>query len=262
MTTAEVDAWQAWIGCSSRDAAARDALLTRLAIGVALHPYLGSELVLRGGFALHHLVLPRPARCCTSLEYARCSGGPIGPVLDALRDVATSSGSRVRTEVRDRPRIYVRATSDPLVRNRARVDLETRETRPLQPFARRPLSDPNGFAAGTEALTYQTEDLLGFLLREVYRRSRSRDLFDIWIGLTRLDVDDGLVLASFRQACELAELGGIGRGAFRARLHRHLERAAFARDLAGLPGSAAGAFDAADAASIVVTRLIDRLPGL
>jgi len=260
-TTSDVDVWHAWIGCSSRDAAARDLLLARLAIAVASHPFLGSELALRGGFALHHLGLARPARCCTSLEYARGSGGPIGPTLDAFRHVAASAGYRVRSEVRDRPRIYLsRPAANRLAHERLRVDIETRETRPLQPCPRRRLTRPAGLAgAEADVLTYQTEDLLGFLLRELYRRSRGRDLFDLWAGLTHLDIDDGLALAAFAHACALADLGTIGRGAFLARLHRHLERPTFTRDLTGLPATAAREFEPRAAARVVMTRMIDRL---
>ncbi len=108
-------------------------------------------------------------------------------------------------------------------------------------------------------LTYQTEDLLGFLLRELYRRSRGRDLFDLWAGLTHLDLDDELVLAAFAHACALADLGTISRGAFLARLHRHLERPTFTRDLTGLPATAAPEFEPRTAARVVMTRMIDRL---
>jgi hypothetical protein len=261
-TKSDVDVWQSWIGCSSRHAAARDLLLTRLVIAVASHPFLGSELALRGGVALHHLALSRPARCCTSLEYARGSGGPIGPTLDAFRDVAAKAGYRMRSEVRDRPRISLsRPPVDVLDHARLRVDIETRETHPLQPSPRRRVTGPTGLSgAEVRVLTYTTEDLLGFLLRELYRRSRSRDLFDVWAGLTHLDADDGLVLAAFSHACTLAELGAIGRGAFLARLHRHLERPTFTRDLTDLPATAARDFEPETAARVVVTRLIDLLP--
>jgi predicted nucleotidyltransferase component of viral defense system len=262
ITKSDVDVWQSWIGCASRHAAARDLLLTRLVIAVPSHPFLGSELALRGGVALHHLALSRPARCCTSLEYARASGGPIGPTLDAFRDVAENAGYRVRSEVRDRPRIFLsRPAAEVLDTVRLRVDVETRETHPLQPCTRRRVTGPTGLSgAQAGVLTYETEDLLGFLLRELYRRSRSRDLFDVWTGLTHLDVDDRLVLAAFAHACTLAELGRIGRGPFLARLHRHLERPTFTRDLADLPATAERDFEPKAAARVVVTRLIDRLP--
>lgn len=262
LTEADVAAWQAGVDCSSRDAAARDLLLTQVAIVISSHPVLGGELVLRGGFALHRLVLPHPLRCCVSLEYARRSTTGIGAALDALREVAMSTGFSIRTEVRARPRVYLSPLSSATHgRERLRIDFETREIHPLRPYVRRHLTmSTHRFTGGAAVLTYDTAELLGLVLRELYRRSRSRDLFDLWVGLTRVEVDDALVLSAFDHACLLAGLGTVRRGMFVARLHRHLARPAFTRDLEGLAAAGACLFEPTAAASLVTGRLLDRLP--
>jgi hypothetical protein len=209
---------------------------------------LGDELVLRGGAALHHFVLPQPLRRCLGLEYSRRTTTPIGPVLDGLRDLARACELRVRTEVRDRPRVYLADARwpDP-VGVRVRVDLETRETQPRLPLVR------------VAVLTHATDELLGLILRELYRRSRSRDLFDLWSGLNHLAVDDAVIVDVFRHACSQTSLGRVGRGAFVARLHRHLARRGYTGDLAGLPVAATG-FTTREATDMITERLLTRLP--
>ena len=90
----DVAAWHADLGCSTREAALRDLLLTRVAVAVASHPELRDELLLRGGLALHRLVLPSPLRACVGLEYTRRSTSGIGAVLDVLREAAGRGGAR------------------------------------------------------------------------------------------------------------------------------------------------------------------------
>jgi len=257
----DIASWHADLGCASREAATRDLLLTRVAVAVASHPALRDELVLRGGLALHRLVLPTPLRACVALEYSRRSTSGIGAVLDALRDAAGKVGLALRTEVRHLPRVYLTpAWAGPPDGLRLRVDLETRETRSSLPPVRRPVT-ASGDADGPTVLTYDTAELLGLLLRELYRRSRSRDLFDLGVGLERRGVDDAAVLETFRRACRFAGLGRIPRGAFAARLHRHLARPAFTRDLEGLVGAVDRDFDPTAASALVTRRLLDRLPG-
>jgi hypothetical protein len=108
-------------------------------------------------------------------------------------------------------------------------------------------------------LTYAADELLGLILRELYRRSRSRDLFDLWVGLTHLAVDDAVVVDAFRDACARTPIGRVGRGAFVARLHRHLARPGYTVDLEGLPVAATG-FTSPGAARTVTDRLLARLP--
>lgn len=233
----------------------RDDTVVQVARLVAAHPVLAEDLVLRGGVALQHFVLPEPTRRCTGLEYARLHATPIGPVLDALRTVAADAGLRIRTEVRARPRVYLAAGSpvsdgsSPSSRpHRIRVDLETRELHPCLPVRTAPVP------------TYATEELVALVLREVYRRSRGRDLLDLWSALTAVEVDDRLVVDAFRAACASGDLGRVGRGAMVARLHRHLARPGYRDDVDGWRLGAARAFTAEAAVELTTARILVRLP--
>lgn len=260
LRAADVEAWRAGAGCRSPAAVARDLVVARFAAAVAAHPQCRAELALRGGVAVHRLTLARPLRCCTSLEYARCSATPIGPVLDALRAAAEATGLRIRTEVRDRPRVYLGPARTPHQRvPRIRVDIETRETQPAFPRVARRLVPPMP-APGVDVLTYRAEELLGLQLRDLYRRSRGRDLFDLWAGLTHLDVDRGAVIAAFRHACSVAGLPPLRRGALVSRLHRHLARPAFVHDVDALVGEGAAGYSARAAAPLLTREILDLLP--
>jgi predicted nucleotidyltransferase component of viral defense system len=61
----------------------------------ARHPILGTELTMRGGTCLHKLWLPRPYRYSEDLDYVRTTTGGVGPLIDAVREIAERGcGSR------------------------------------------------------------------------------------------------------------------------------------------------------------------------
>ena len=72
----------------------QDLLLSRALCAISQHPFLGDELVFRGGTALHKLHLPLAKRYSEDLDYVRRTSGGIGELSRALTDLGTELGSR------------------------------------------------------------------------------------------------------------------------------------------------------------------------
>lgn len=70
----------------------QDLVLARLIVEFAQHSPLGQELVFRGGTCLHQLVLDRPRRYSEDLDFVRSTHSPVGPIFDAIREVAGQVG--------------------------------------------------------------------------------------------------------------------------------------------------------------------------
>ncbi|MEN8114737.1 MAG: nucleotidyl transferase AbiEii/AbiGii toxin family protein, partial [Actinomycetota bacterium] len=112
----------------------QDLMLSRVILAIADHPLLGVELVFRGGTCLHKLRLDRPWRYSEDLDYVRATDGPIGPVLDALREVGGELDLTARSDVRERPRVQLRgafeADGTPM---RIKIEVNTHERSPALP---------------------------------------------------------------------------------------------------------------------------------
>ena len=94
-------------------------MLSRLICEIANHDALRDELVFRGGTCLHKLHLPHSLRYSEDLDYVRATHGPIGPFLDALRDIPAEvygRGDRGRAVPKVLPPVDVR------VRRRSAAD--------------------------------------------------------------------------------------------------------------------------------------------
>ena len=89
----------------------QDLLLSRAICAIADDDYLGSELVFRGGTALHKLHLPRAWRYSEDLDYVRISEAGISPLTKALTALGIDLGFRVNTKIGRHPKIHWRTES-------------------------------------------------------------------------------------------------------------------------------------------------------
>ena len=159
---AYITAWSRLAPWPTDEQIEQDLVLSRLIVEIANHPDLGNELVFRGGTCLHKLALPEPLRYSEDLDYVRVSHGPIGPLLDGIRDIAAQLGMDTNTDVSTYSKVRLRLT----------------------PFA-------------ADVLTFQLEELVATKLRALFQRKKGRDLFDLWLALTILGLDPAEIVDCF-----------------------------------------------------------------
>lgn len=177
----------------------QDLVLSRLIIEIANHPLLGDELVFRGGTCLHKVVLAEPLRYSEDLDYVRATHGPIGPILDAIREVGAGLGMDVKTDVGSYPKARLRAPFESGASlMRVKIEINTYETSPARPHRRASYRVESGWWSGRgEVLTFQPEELVATKLRALFQRKKGRDLFDLWLALTVLSLDPAEIVACF-----------------------------------------------------------------
>lgn len=101
---AALTAWSASVGWATDEQVEQDLLLSRLIIEIATDPYLGEELVFRGGTCLHKLYADKPYRYSEDLDYVRRTGGGIRDLTQAATAIGERSGWRCRPVSADTPR--------------------------------------------------------------------------------------------------------------------------------------------------------------
>lgn len=235
----------------------QDLVLSRLILEIANHPVLGDELVFRGGTCLHKIVLPEPLRYSEDLDYVRATHGPIGPLLDAIREIADRLGMDVNTDVGSYPKARLRApfeTGSGLMR--VKIEINTYETSPARPHRRATYEVESGWWSGSaDVLTFQPEELVATKLRALFQRKKGRDLFDLWLALTVLGLDPAEIVACF----DPYRPEGYTAARARQGLAEHLGDPGFRADLLPLLGEVPEGYDLDAAASLIAGSLIDRL---
>ena len=200
--TAAITAWGVRRPWTNRAAIEQDLLLARTVVAIYQHPFLREELAFRGGTCLHQVHLAAPKRYSEDLDFVRRMHAGVGPVLDALREVAEAIGLNVaRTDITTTPKLRLRAQAedDPTLPLRIKVEINTHETATARPLVQLPFRvDSDWYTGDADVLTFQPAELVATKLRALYQRSKGRDLFDLWLALTEMQLDPAAILDCFR----------------------------------------------------------------
>jgi hypothetical protein len=253
---AYITAWNRVAPWPTDDQVEQDLVLARLIVEIANHPLLGDELVFRGGTCLHKLVMPAPLRYSEDLDYVRASHGPIGDLLDAIREIGARLSMDVNTDVSTFPKARLRGSLESGAgRMRVKIEVNTYETSPARPHRTVPFAVASPWWSGeADVLTFRPEELVATKLRALFQRRKGRDLFDLWLALTVLGLDPGEIVECF------APYRPDGYTAERARagLDEHLTNAAFRADLLPLLREVPEGYDIDVAAELVGNVLLER----
>jgi predicted nucleotidyltransferase component of viral defense system len=202
-------------------------------------------------------------RYSEDIDLVQMEEGPIGPVLDAIRQALDPwLGTPKRNQSQGRVTTLYRfeTTTRPVQRMRLKVEINTREHFTVSGIQRRRFSVENPwFSGAADICTHEVEELLGTKLRALYQRKKGRDLYDLWLAMTTLEPDEQKIVHCFEQ---YLEHGGtpVSRAEFEMNLMGKMKDPAFIRDVEPLLPTGMN-YDIAQAGEMIHRRLINRLRG-
>ena len=239
----------------------QDLVLSRALAALFADAGLADAVALRGGTALHKLHFVPARRYSEDIDLVQVRPGPIGPILDRLRNVLDPWLGEPRRDHGQGVRLVYRFDSEipPVVRLRLKVETNTREHFTVHGTTRVPISVSSRWWSGSSGVTtYRLEELLGTKLRALYQRKKGRDLFDLCVALDA-GADPAAIVEVFLAYVKADGLV-IARAEFEENLAAKLHLPAFTRDVAPLlpPGEE---FDVAAGVERVTHDVLARLPG-
>jgi nucleotidyltransferase AbiEii toxin of type IV toxin-antitoxin system len=199
ITQPGLDQWRVEVPWEAPDIVEQDLVLSRLIIEIANHPMLGDELVFRGGTCFHKVWLDRPWRYSEDLDYVRRTGGGVGKILDALREISDAVGfDRASTDVRRHPKIRLFSTFRSGQPMRIKVEMNTYERSPARSITKIPYRvDNDWFNGHAYVTTFALEELVATKIRALYQRRKGRDLFDMWLAVEEANLAPEAIAAAF-----------------------------------------------------------------
>ncbi|MBI4602956.1 MAG: nucleotidyl transferase AbiEii/AbiGii toxin family protein [Planctomycetes bacterium] len=260
---AAITAWRGTVPWLDDSQVEQDLVISRALVEVFNEPGVADRLVLRGGTALHKLLLSTPARYSEDIDLVQRDIGPVGKILDALRRrLDPWLGNPRRDRGPGIVTITYRFDSEamPVRPLRLKIEINVREHFSVLGIQkRRFVVDNPWFRQESEVTVYPIDEILGTKLRALYQRKKGRDLFDLWLRLDRGLVDAEAVIECFRR---YMLHGGtpVSRAEFEANLAAKARDAAFHEDVRRLV-AAGVSYDPQDAIVAVRRDLVARLPG-
>ncbi|MEN8114360.1 MAG: nucleotidyl transferase AbiEii/AbiGii toxin family protein, partial [Actinomycetota bacterium] len=139
---------------------------------------------------------------------------------------------------------------------RIKIEVNTHERSPALPHERvRHSIDTTWFARSADVLTFQTAELVATKPRALYQRNKGRDLFDLWLALTDLEVPPSDIIDCFEP---YRPEGFTARRAI-ANLRAKLERNDFVTDLEPLVREWPPGYGVEAAAEMVIDQVLSEL---
>jgi predicted nucleotidyltransferase component of viral defense system len=193
-----ITAWAQQAPWSTRAQVEQDLILSRLIVEIANHPYLGRELVFRGGTCLHKLHLNPPRRYSEDLDYVRSTATGIKELMHSLTELGKSLDFDVRTQMSMNPKVYLLAEVEEGLSMRIKVEINTYERSPSNPLVLMHYAvDSSWWSGSGEIQTFSPAELVATKIRALYQRKKGRDLFDLWLALTELRIPPSEILEAF-----------------------------------------------------------------
>jgi len=169
-------------------------------------------------------------RYSEDLDYVRRSSGEIGELFSALRSIGKELGMAVNTSLSEHPKVFFRGHYESGNGTmRIKIEINTRERSPARKYIMHSYSvDSPWFRGHADVPTFSPEELVASKLRALYQRTKGRDLFDLWLAITRLNLSPEEIVACFapykpdNYTSRLAELNlkeKLGKDSFRNDLH-------------------------------------------
>jgi len=246
----------------------QDLIISRAVIEVFNDNFLKGELRFRGGTALNKLHFPEPLRYSEDIDLVRTTEGPIGPILDRIREILRPwLGEAAFEQSLVAPKLIYRATAEddgpPL---RLKIEINTRERMIFDQPKDFLHQVENPWFSGQALLpSFSNEEMLATKLRAFLQRDKGRDLFDLSHALSVFhDLDVRHVATLFGQYLQAQDLT-ISRAQAEERMFAKLASPGFLSDVRPLL-AAEQAERLTDttmktAFAEVLSRLVGNLPG-
>jgi predicted nucleotidyltransferase component of viral defense system len=232
--TADILAWRVehpWVSSAQVE---QDLIICRAVVELFSKPMLRKELAFRGGTALHKFYLKPAARYSEDIDLVQMKAGPIGAVLDNVRDILDLwLGTPRREQKEGNVTLTYRFDSEiaPVVPLKLKIEINSREHFTELGIVQTPFEVKSRWFTGKSTIsTFHLEELLGTKLRALYQRRKGRDLFDLWLGLTQGGANPDQVVEVYRKYLA-AEGNAISRTEFENNLNQKMRHSGFLSDL-------------------------------
>lgn len=236
----------------------QDLVLSRAVVDLFKQERIAESCTLRGGTALNKLVFRPQVRYSEDIDLVQEIPGPIGPLLDAVREAISPWLGRPKVERLNRGTTLIwkfEATITPVQNTRLKLEINTRE----HGWVGHPIKSPlrvecfPWYSGETSVMTVGLEALLATKVRALYQRRKGRDLFDLHVCIRRFpDLDLERVLAGFKIVMEKAG-HPVSWKEFQQNVQQKLENPRFAADIQ--PLLAEGTFEPVEAWDAIAPRL-------
>src|SRR3990167_4017719 len=196
-----INQWRQYAPWAYQSQVEQDLVLSRALISLYQQPIIQDSLAFRGGAALNKLFCDSCARYSEYIDLVQIKNAPIGEILSAIRQALDSwlGNAKWKQSARSVKLIYrFQSEDEPSVPLRLKIEINTVESFSVFGFENKAYEvNTRWFSGKADLCTYTLNELMATKFRALYQRLKGRDLYDLWLALTRLNVDVNRIVEAF-----------------------------------------------------------------
>lgn len=128
----------------------------------------------------------------------RTTSSGIAPLTKAVTALGERLGFEVSTRISQHPKIYLRTNAADGTTLRIKVEINTHERSPARPLISIPHAvDSPWWSGQADIRTFTAAELVSTKIRALFQRKKGRDLFDLWLALTELNLNPVDILDAY-----------------------------------------------------------------
>jgi predicted nucleotidyltransferase component of viral defense system len=199
-----IEEWREFAPWPENGQVEQDLIIERAITAIFSDPFLNENLAFRGGTALHKLFLKPQARYSEDIDLVQIKSGPIKPILVKIREVLApflGTKRKIEASIHNNTATYKFETEiAPIIQMRLKIEINCREHFTVLGLQQVPFEVNNGWFSGKCMInTYHIEELLGTKLRALYQRRKGRDLFDLYLALSKLEINTDKLIQCYKE---------------------------------------------------------------
>jgi len=190
-------------------------------------------------------------------DFLRTTSSGIAPLTTAVTSLGERLGFDVSTRISQHPKIYLRTAAADGSTLRIKIEINTHERSPARPvISMTHVVDSPWWSGQGDIITLTPAELVSTKIRALFQRNKGRDLFDLWLALTELNLDPDDILEAYPT---YAPPGLTAKRAI-ADLESKVLNPSFQTDIAPLIDPWPADYDIDSAARMVIDLLLSRIP--
>ena len=230
-----IEEWKEFAPWPENSQVEQDLVIERALVEIFSDPFLNENLAFRGGTALHKLFLKPQARYSEDIDLVQIKTGPIKPILVKLSECLSffETKRNITTSIHNNTVKYRFETEiQPIINMRLKIEINCREHFTELGLQQVPFKVQNGWFNGVCMInTYYIEELLGTKLRALYQRRKGRDLFDLDLALTKLDIDIPKLIQCYKKYINFSDGASPTRKMFVINMEEKMKDDEFRNDI-------------------------------
>jgi len=259
---AYITEWSQQVPWQTHEQVEQDLVICRTLVEIFSDNWLASNVAFRGGTALHKLYLQPPLRYSEDIDLVQIHSEPIKQTVQKLQRSLNFLGKSTVNPRKDGIQIIFRFESEfpPTMLLHLKIETNTREHFTVFGLNQFPFQVQSSWYEGNSILTtYRLEELLATKLRALYQRKKGRDLYDIYLALTRKpDIDLDAWIHSYRKYMQVSVKKTPSQKEFALNLEAKMKDSEFLGDTTALLRLDLP-YDPMVAYELVKTHLIERI---